>query len=139
MHFAICTNLLLINTNVYLYDNALTGTLPSEWSAWTQLQVLEMFDNYISGTLPATWSAWTQLTLLYLQSNTVPSTRRGLTGTLPEQWQSLRALQFLNLAHNCDAALDYRLSHNDHSAEYFQLIISRIILSHFWESQAAIN
>ena len=62
--------------------------------------VLDLDSNQISGTLPSTWSAWTQLTLLYLQNNTVPSTRRGLTGTLPEQWQSLRALKFLNLAHN---------------------------------------
>ena len=36
----------------WLYDNDLTGPIPSELNNWGQLQVLELYGNSLSGDMP---------------------------------------------------------------------------------------
>jgi len=66
-----------------MYDNQLTGTLPSEWSTLTSLDYMfaflselkwhytegdlfrALYENMLSGTLPSEWQTFTKLTILY--------------------------------------------------------------------------
>ena len=44
-------------TELILYGNPLVGaTLPTTWSALTNLQILDLSSSQLSGTLPASWS-----------------------------------------------------------------------------------
>jgi hypothetical protein len=72
----------------------LTGTLPSEWSAFYDLVNLDLSGNSaLSGSLPAAWSALTELTALDLSDN-------ALTGTLPLEWSGMPSLVLLDLSLN---------------------------------------
>ena len=74
----------------YFTVDQLTGTLPSSWSALTQLQRLNLSFNNLNGTLPGSWSNLIKLQLLVLTGNL-------LTGALPESWGNLTQLQYLDL------------------------------------------
>ena len=62
--------------SLYLYNNKLTGSLPSELSLLTQLSVLEVNHNELTDSIPSELGLWTQLTSLTLYSNE-------LTGSMP--------------------------------------------------------
>ena len=49
---------------MYLENNTFTGTLPSEWSAFTSLRQLHLQNNKLSGELPKSWSAMKELIVL---------------------------------------------------------------------------
>ena len=47
-----------------LRANSLTGWLPRQWSALSELLFLELAENDFVGTLPENWSTMTNLNLL---------------------------------------------------------------------------
>jgi hypothetical protein len=55
-------------TVMKFHANNFSGTLPSDYQAWTDVKVLWLFDNpYMSGTLPAAWgNGMTNLTDFWL-------------------------------------------------------------------------
>ncbi|CAK0772056.1 hypothetical protein CVIRNUC_003924 [Coccomyxa viridis] len=69
-------------THINISSNALTGTLPSEWSN-LDLNALNLDRNALTGSLPPAWgvngSSFTHLTRLSLYAN-------NLTGTIPAAW-----------------------------------------------------
>ncbi|KAL6759574.1 hypothetical protein V8C86DRAFT_1786799, partial [Haematococcus lacustris] len=70
------------------------GSLPSSWSALTNLDALVLRANQLSGPLPPQWSSLANLRTLSLGANR-------LTGTIPASWQSgMSSLQFLDLSGN---------------------------------------
>jgi Leucine-rich repeat (LRR) protein len=108
-------------TDLYLYSNCLTGTIPSELISCSLLQYLYLQDNNLEGSMPTSI-----LTLLYLQSidlsgnqllggnitsmfssNTTKSLRyvvmssMSLTGSLPSSLFNLSNLKTLVLSLNC--------------------------------------
>lgn len=72
---------------VTLNGNALTGTLPPEFSTLTRLTAVNLNSNALTGPLPAAWSTLTQLQAIYLDDN-------ALTGPLPAAWSTLTQLAF---------------------------------------------
>jgi Leucine-rich repeat (LRR) protein len=60
-----------------LFDNSLTGSIPSEIGALTRLTALSLYSNSLTGFIPSEIGALTRLTALYLYSNS-------LTGSIPE-------------------------------------------------------
>lgn len=53
--------LLTATTELLLMDNLLTGTLSSDFRAWTSLEYLWLQNNFLSGTLHQDFLAWTNL------------------------------------------------------------------------------
>lgn len=51
-----------------------SGALPASWSAFANLNSLDLSINAISGSLPDSWSLLTALTLLDLSANALRST-----------------------------------------------------------------
>jgi hypothetical protein len=75
-------------------SNALTGTLPAEWSQMAIMNQLWLFSNKLSGPLPASWSSWDQIRDLSLNNN-------GLSGQIPKEWGDLgSSLTTLYLGNN---------------------------------------
>jgi hypothetical protein len=74
-------------------DNQITGSLPSQWSSWSNLQVLDLQYNEITETLPTEWSSMTSLEYLNLGSNQI-------SGSLPSQWSKMPKLSSLDLSNN---------------------------------------
>ncbi|KAK3287548.1 hypothetical protein CYMTET_4940 [Cymbomonas tetramitiformis] len=75
-------------TRLDLYNNSLTGTVPTQMGALTQQNSLYLYDNSLTGTVPTQMGALTQLTRLYLHDNS-------LTGTVPTQMGALAQLYHL--------------------------------------------
>lgn len=75
---------------LFLANNALTGTLPSEWAAMPSLSVFNLRNNKLSGTLPAAWGAWPNIRDLRLASNR-------LSSTLPAEYGSWTNIEQLAL------------------------------------------
>ena len=76
-----------------LLENGLQGTLPTDWSALSNLQELFLRGNQLSGPLPAQWSAMSNLQVLFLISNK-------LSGPLPAAWGSMASLRELAVTDN---------------------------------------
>ena len=78
-----------------MFNNSLSGTLPSEYGSLSNLQNLYLYSNSLSGTLPSEYGSLREnLQNLYLYSNS-------LSGTLPSEYGSLREnLQNLYLYSN---------------------------------------
>jgi Leucine-rich repeat (LRR) protein len=80
-------------THIYLDNNNLTGSLPSEISGLKWLIELNLNTNTISGELPAETGALTNLEMLDLSNNQI-------TGSIPDALSTLTTLYQLNLSHN---------------------------------------
>ena len=76
-----------------LYNNALSGTVPSDVGGLSQLQELNLLNNALSGTLPPDVGGLSQLEELRLPVN-------ALSGTLPPDLGGLSQLQWLSLSNN---------------------------------------
>jgi Leucine-rich repeat (LRR) protein len=72
-------------THIYLYENMLTGTIPSEIGKLSDLEVLALASNDFSGTIPMSLGRLTKLEILALQRSEEDAAKPGprLTGRLP--------------------------------------------------------
>jgi len=61
-----------------MYDNKLTGSLPSSIGTMTALIILNLYANKLTGSIPTTVALMSSLTTLKLTGNS-------LTGTVPSQ------------------------------------------------------
>jgi len=95
------------NTSVVeidLYNNNLSGTLPSDLDDLTSLTALSLWSNSIGGTIPSSLSNLANLEILELDSNE-------LTGSIPTQLGSITSLTELYLSsNNLDGAIPSELS-----------------------------
>ena len=66
-------------TKLYLHDNQLSGTIPTELGSLANLRILWLGGNQLSGTIPAELGDLANLRELYLGSNQ-------LSGTIPRGW-----------------------------------------------------
>jgi len=80
-------------TRLQLFDNQLSGTLPSELGDLTTLTWMKIYDNSLSGTLPSALGQLTALTILAIGESQV-------SGSLPSQLGGLTALTYLDLRDN---------------------------------------
>ncbi|TPX67598.1 hypothetical protein CcCBS67573_g07467 [Chytriomyces confervae] len=80
-------------TSSALYNNQLTGTVPTELGRLASLTWLSLNGNQLSGTIPTELGQLTGLTNLELNVNR-------LTGTIPTELGRLTSLQFLRLNAN---------------------------------------
>lgn len=71
--------------------NKLTGTIPTDFAALTQLQVLDLDNNLFTGSIPAEIGGLTDLKTLMLNRN------EGLTGNIPPTFAALSNLDILLL------------------------------------------
>ena len=80
-------------TKVLLYDNNLSGEIPSELSALTDLTYLSLGGNSLVGEIPTSLGSLSQLTDLRLYDNR-------LSGQIPTEISKLTELTTLNLRKN---------------------------------------
>lgn len=79
-------------TVMNFFKNALTGSIPDNWCAATQLIVFQIQENSgMSGTLPSCIGSWTQLSTLGIENT-------GVGGTIPDEVFQLTKLQSLTLS-----------------------------------------
>ena len=78
---------------LHLYENGLSGTIPSELGNLTDLQWLEFSSNQLSGEIPEELGNLTNLGSLGLFSNQ-------LSGEIPEELGNLTNLQWLEFSSN---------------------------------------
>ncbi|KAL4458293.1 hypothetical protein ABPG75_013158 [Micractinium tetrahymenae] len=112
-----------------LYNNHLSGTLPTEWgasNAFANLLIMDISSNRLTGTLPDSWAsgsgAFPVLQVIHLDRNrlngTLPSSwaaptspfevalqsiflaSNALTGPLPAEWADLKFLAVLDVGNN---------------------------------------
>lgn len=79
--------------SIWMWDNNMVGTLPSELGLMSSLERLSMYWNDLTGTLP---SALGDLTAL----RSLSAYRNDLTGTLPDELYNLENLTWLDLENN---------------------------------------
>ena len=80
-------------TELSLYDNQLSGTIPAELGNLSSLTGLNLGYNQLSGTIPSELGNLSSLTGLYLYDNQ-------LSGTIPSELGNLSSLTGLNLGSN---------------------------------------
>lgn len=102
---------------IYLDQNLLTGTLPSNVGTLMHLFDLRLSHNKLSGEIPATLGSCVMLEVLYLDRNLfegrIPSyfkdlknatfldlSNNNISGNIPDFLGEYRLIQFLNLSHN---------------------------------------
>jgi hypothetical protein len=101
---------------LYLYNNELTGSIPSEFGKFKNLYSLYLNNNQLSGSIPVELSDLTSLSVLYLNNNQlsgeIPSNllKKSLTvldlsynelsGNLPDSINPKSPLQYLILSYN---------------------------------------
>jgi hypothetical protein len=61
-----------------LTENLMTGTIPTEWSTMTAIQILRLSNTLLTGTLPPEWSTMSALVDLDFEGSDF------LTGTIPQ-------------------------------------------------------
>jgi hypothetical protein len=84
----------LINlTYLQLHNNQLTGTIPTELGSLSHLTYLYLYDNQLIGTIPTELGNLSHLTDLYLYANQ-------LTGTIPTELGNLSHLTDLYFGEN---------------------------------------
>ncbi|MGE5340025.1 MAG: hypothetical protein ACM3SY_00970 [Candidatus Omnitrophota bacterium] len=79
---------------IYLYNNHLSGTIPTQLGNFSNLQVLDLGWNNLSGTIPSQLGNLGQLRRLSLGWN------EELSGTIPSELGNLSQLGFINLCSN---------------------------------------
>jgi Leucine-rich repeat (LRR) protein len=93
---------------IMMPHNNLTGTLPSELSLLTTLDLLALANNQISGSIPDAYQSFKHLEGFELQYN-------ALTGTLPSYFGEMTELQVLSLSNNdLQGALPSSMSNMKH-------------------------
>ena len=81
-------------TTLHLGDNAISGTLPSSLSAWTNLQYFNISNNApLAGSIPASYAAWTSIQNFLAQSCS-------LSGPLDAGFSAWTAITAFNVAIN---------------------------------------
>ena len=80
-------------TLLYLPNQGLTGTIPSELGSLTGLTQLTLIDNQLTGPIPSELANLSQLTHIFLGNNR-------LTGPIPSELGSMTGLQGLELYSN---------------------------------------
>lgn len=78
---------------LYLYDNNLAGTLPSDLRKLTDLQQLQIWGNALAGTLPQELSELSKL-------QTLLAARNDLTGAIPSALGAISKLERIGLEGN---------------------------------------
>ncbi|OAP19043.1 hypothetical protein AXX17_AT1G34340 [Arabidopsis thaliana] len=78
---------------VYLENNRLSGPLPANIGALSNLEILSVAGNRFSGSIPSSMSKLTSLLQLKLNGNR-------LSGIFPDIFKSMRQLRFLDLSSN---------------------------------------
>lgn len=81
-------------SSIVLTSKGLGGTLPSQLSTLSGLELLNLAYNHLSGSLPNEFSTLRRLRGLLLQDNTY------LSGTLPAQYSRMVSLRNINLSQN---------------------------------------
>ncbi|XP_058110901.1 probable LRR receptor-like serine/threonine-protein kinase At3g47570 [Magnolia sinica] len=76
-----------------LYQNSLTGSVPSSLGNCTYMQYLNLADNNLSGSLPKQLFSFPTLIAIYVGGNS-------FSGDLPLEAGYLKALQILNVSNN---------------------------------------
>jgi len=66
------------------------GTMPAEWSSWSDVLQILVSRTSVSGTLPSEWSAMKALQTLFLHHTNI-------TGTLPPDWATMADMRQFNL------------------------------------------
>ena len=79
--------------NISLFDNGLTGTIPSSLSQFSELRTLRLNNNQLTGSIPVELAQLSKLSYLSLASNQ-------LTGVIPAQLSQLANLTRLLLNQN---------------------------------------
>ena len=104
-------------TEIKLWDNGLTGTIPPQFGDLTNLEELKLDSNSLTGSIPSQLGNLTNLEALWLDSNSltgsIPSQlgnltnleelkldSNSLTGSIPSQLGNLQNLCVLSLSHN---------------------------------------
>jgi len=87
-----CSNDKIVR-DLHLYNNNLSGTIPSEVAALTKLRTLWLNANSLTGTLPTELGTLRHLASLEVHSNQI-------YGTLPSEIFNIDTLQSLNVAMN---------------------------------------
>jgi hypothetical protein len=80
-------------THLFLYNNQLNGNIPPELGNLTNLKKLRIQSNQLSGAIPPELDNLTNLTVLHLGNNQ-------LSGTIPARFGNLRNLTELDLGSN---------------------------------------
>ena len=80
-------------TKLLIYENSLTGTIPTELGNLSSLQWLNLYENQLSGSIPSELGNLSSLQSLHLYENQ-------LSGSIPSELGNLSSLQFLNLYEN---------------------------------------
>ena len=84
---------LTVLSQIALYNNQLSGTLPSSLGQLTALELIHLYSNQLTGSIPSSIGQLVRLGELWLQENK-------LEGTLPPEMSGLRKLRSLFLQHN---------------------------------------
>jgi len=104
-------------SHLYLNNNNLNGTIPSQIGSLTQVQRVKLNNNNLSGKIPSEIGSLTNMDWLYLEHNMltgdIPSTignlhnltnlalyNNKLTGDIPSQITNLSALQYIYANNN---------------------------------------
>lgn len=81
-------------TSFWLYNNRLTGTLPPEFSGWSNLAEFWVASNQLTGVLPSSYAAWENIWSIDLSNN-------NLQGEVPNAWwQHEDTLELIQIADN---------------------------------------
>jgi hypothetical protein len=81
-------------TELALFQNNLTGTIPEELGDLKSLSALRLQDNALTGNIPATIGKLTNLTIIVLSNNKM------ITGSIPKEIGNLKNLTSLALSSN---------------------------------------
>lgn len=88
-HLQSSLQLVLLLTLIAPHPSLISGTLPMEWSRWSELDTLQLWGNQLTGSLPSKWSHMQHLTYLDLSSN-------NLTGLAALAFTEHKAAQYTN-------------------------------------------
>ena len=69
--------------NLYLFNNLLTGTIPTELGLLTFVNDLELFNNSLTGSIPSELGRLSILNFLFLSNNRLSGTLPSELGTSP--------------------------------------------------------
>lgn len=67
-------------------DNELSGSIPSEWKAWTNFHTFKLYDDSLFGPIPPDLRAWTNIVEFYVPTN-------DLLGTIPSELEAWTNIQ----------------------------------------------